>query len=65
MKEYRDNVCLCDGCLAEIRNGDKKNDIIWNGFNNIDEILEKKRLKYITVRGNVNGRYKYNNIYNT
>lgn len=45
MKEYRDNVCLCDGCWAYARKEFEKNDVVWYGFNNVDEILERKRSK--------------------
>ncbi len=47
MDEYRNNVCLCDGCCSLLIQEENQANIFWNNlkFNNIDEILESKRLK--------------------
>mgnify|MGYP000849815663 CR=1 FL=1 len=44
--EYIDNICLCDECWYETNGEFEDDDMVWNGFNNVDLILEMKRKKF-------------------
>lgn len=49
MNEYKNNICLCDGCWIELRQKENISNIYWNEIklNNVDEILERKRSKQL------------------
>jgi len=55
MKEYVNNVCLCNRCIVDVQKEFEEKDMVWFGFNNVDLILERKRnrlnLKWSNVYG--------------
>ena len=43
-EEYKNNVCLCSGCKAVVWYEDYVNVYRWKDMNNVDNILEMKRM---------------------